>query len=521
MKKTLPISATLLTKNSERYLAQILDSLQYLDEILLLDNSSNDSTLAIAQRYPNCRIEKQPEFLGFGKMKNLAASYARNDWIFNIDSDEIPDTALQEALKQIDLSNTQQIFSISRLNHYRGRAIKACTWYPDILPRIYHRQHTHFSDSAVHERLLLAANSTTTLLTGQLLHYSFTGITDLINKTQFYTDLFATERQYQQRATIWTAIRHSLFAWIKNYLLKRGFLYGRDGFVIANNNALNSYLKYIKLAETNQRLGISLIITNHNRPKALMRSLESALQQNLLPQEILITDINPNKETQALIQTFAAKSAIPIHYLWHENQKNYLSHIRNHAIAIAQNDYIVMIDDNLILHPNFLRDHQYAAQKGIFIQGSHVLLNQALSETLLTQKIQSPFKRPFYAKGIQKRHAAISCSWLLQLTLNFKNQNLNHTTTCNIGFFRSDALAVNGFNHQFLNATDEVENEFIARLYHHGVKRSYLHFGAIAYQLYTPQSKPVALPQNNVILTETLEQRKTWCQHGINEYLIS
>ena len=497
MSKKIPISATILCKNSEKYLPQVLDSLRDFDEVLLLDNGSTDNSLTIAAGYPNCRIE-QHEFLGFGAMKNLAAQLARNDWIFSIDSDEIPDTELLNAISALDLDNPKQVFCLERL---------------------YHRRHTGFSDNYVHERLLIQSDSQIQSLPGLLLHYSSAGVKDLLDKSQFYTDLFAKDRQYRQRTGAWQALTHGLFAWIKNYLFKRGFLYGRDGFVIANNNAFNSYLKYIKLAEANQALPISLVITTYNRPDALSRVLESALQQSLPPQEILIADDGSDAQTAAAIQAFTTRTAIPIRHIWQENQGFHAAQSRNRAIAAAHSDYIVIIDGDLILHPHFLQDHQYAAKKGLLIQGSRVLLNPTLSQKILNTPIQAPFSLPFYAQGILKRHSALRFPSLMRASLKQQNQLLKNIKSCNMRFFRADALSVNGFNNDFVGWGRE-DSEFVARLYHQGIKRANLRFGGIAYHLWHPEADRAGLAQNDALLAATLSEKKTWCENGINAFLL-
>lgn len=133
----------MLVKNSARYLPQVLDALHIFDEVLLLDNGSTDDTLAIAARYPNVSIHHH-EFIGFGAMKNLAASLAKHDWIFSIDNDEILTPELQHSLQTADLSRPQYIYTLSRLNHYRGRLIQACGWYRYFAALISSRTHTIF-----------------------------------------------------------------------------------------------------------------------------------------------------------------------------------------------------------------------------------------------------------------------------------------------------------------------------------------------------------------------------------------
>lgn len=248
----LPVTATLLTKNSERYLPQVLDALADFDEVLLLDNGSTDQTLVIAARYANVSVREHP-FTGFGEMKNLAADYARNGWIFNIDSDEILSDELRQSLRQINWDDTATVYTVSRLNHYRGRPIRGCGWYPDILPRLYHRSHTRFSDRNVHERIEIPSGSRVQALSGSLLHYTYENAAHMIAKMQHYTDLYAVAHRGRKKAGVAQAVLHGVAAFIKSYIFKQGFRYGADGWVICTANAIGSYYKYIKLKEANEK----------------------------------------------------------------------------------------------------------------------------------------------------------------------------------------------------------------------------------------------------------------------------
>ncbi|TNH13440.1 glycosyltransferase family 2 protein, partial [Testudinibacter sp. TR-2022] len=236
MTKKLPITVTMLVKNSEKYLSQVLTALTDFDEVLLLDNGSTDSTLTIAQRFDNVVVYHSP-FIGFGPLKNLAAQQAKHDWIINIDSDEIFPEALIEELKTLDLTEANKAYAILRLNHYRGNVIKTCGWYPDYVKRLYNRTLVAFNDKQVHESLAIPQNVELVKLKQHFLHYSFDGASALINKMQHYTTLFAEQNKFKKRASVFSAITHGISAFIKNYLLKKGFLDGQDGFVIACANA--------------------------------------------------------------------------------------------------------------------------------------------------------------------------------------------------------------------------------------------------------------------------------------------
>ena len=173
----IPVSITMLVKNAERHLEACLAALAVFDEIIVLDNGSTDRTLDIARRFPNVAVHHH-DFIGFGPMKNLAAGLARNDWVLNIDSDEILPPEQVEAIRALDWSDSSKIYALPRLNHYRGRPIKSCGWYPDWVKRLYQRQTVRFNDNQVHESLIEPADSSVVRLPEKhpLLHYSFGGV---------------------------------------------------------------------------------------------------------------------------------------------------------------------------------------------------------------------------------------------------------------------------------------------------------------------------------------------------------
>lgn len=173
------ISVTIIAKNASKYLVEVLDCLKAFDEVIFLDNLSDDDTLQIAKSYDNVKIFQTP-FIGFGKMKNLAISYAKNDWIFSIDSDEVIERELLDEILNLNLESTTNIYSISRKNLYKDKWIKGCDWYPDYVNRIFNKNHTRFNDNEVHESLILKEDSKIIKLKGMMRHYSYDSISQLI-----------------------------------------------------------------------------------------------------------------------------------------------------------------------------------------------------------------------------------------------------------------------------------------------------------------------------------------------------
>ncbi|EGY52566.1 glycosyltransferase family 2 protein [Neisseria shayeganii] len=521
MSASLPISVTMPVKNAEKYLAQSLSALAGFDEIIVLDNGSTDRTPDIAASFPNVRLYHSP-FIGFGPLKNRAAELARHDWILNIDSDEIVTPELMAEIRSLPLDRPHTVFTLPRLNHYRGRPITTCGWSPDPVRRLYHKAAVRFNNRRVHESLELPEQAEIRHLPSPLLHYSFDGAADLIDKMQRYTSLFAEQQQFRKRTSVAAAVGHGLAAFIKSYVFKRGFLSGGDGWVISAANAMGAYYKYVKLNEANQRLGVSLIITTYNRPDALEAVLQSVKAQKRLPDEVLVADDGSGEATAELIRRQQTDFPVPLHHIWQPDDGFRLAESRNRALAAARGDYIVMIDGDMVLHPQFIADHVRAARKGLFVQGSRVVLTEGKTAELLADPSAYRVLK-WYEKGLEKRWekrlSACRLPWLSAAVLKKEKTGWFHGIRgCNMGFFRSDALAVNGFNNDFVGWGRE-DSEFVARLFNRGGKRANLKFAAVAYHLYHPEAPRAALPENDKLLEQAVAGRLTRCERGVNVFL--
>lgn len=245
-----PISVTILTKNSSKYLQEVFEALRAFNEVLIYDNGSTDATLTIARTFPNVTIH-EGLFTGFGPTHNVASSLAKNDWILSIDSDEIATPELLEEINQLPL-DPKKIYSIPRKNYYNGKWILWCGWYPDRQIKLYNKKHTRFSEAQVHEAVSTKGMEVV-LLKEAVIHYPYANSADFLKKMQLYSDLFASQYQGKRRSSTGRAIAHGIFTFFKSYILKRGFLGGSEGFEISVYNANTAFYKYLKLAEANQK----------------------------------------------------------------------------------------------------------------------------------------------------------------------------------------------------------------------------------------------------------------------------
>ena len=306
---TSKISVVILVKNAERTIKECLEALRDFNEIILLDNLSDDQTLEIAKKFANVRIY-QSDFIGFGALKNLAISYAKNNWILSIDSDEILEKELLDEIKTIKLQE-KTFYSFSRKNYYNNRWIKGCGWYPDYVKRLFNKTEISFDDALVHEGLRIPRGFCENRLKGSIRHYSFENITQLLGKMQHYSSLWAQQNSHRNSSPFIATLK-GFWTFIRNYLFKRGFLYGYQGFVISICNALGAFFKYMKLYENSLiPPSVSLIITTYNQKERLALVLDSVLKQKLMPKEILIADDGSGEDTREMILKYKDKFPPP------------------------------------------------------------------------------------------------------------------------------------------------------------------------------------------------------------------
>jgi glycosyltransferase involved in cell wall biosynthesis len=258
-------------------------------------------------------------------------------------------------------------------------------------------------------------------------------------------------------------------------------------------------------------LNISLIITTFNWKEALELSVLSVWKQTHLPDEIIIADDGSDSDTRQLIESLQQISPMPIVHSWQQNKGFRASRSRNKALSIAQGDYIILIDGDIIIEKNFIADHLEAARIDSFIQGSRVLLNAASTQKGLDKKELWPC---FTDPGVENRKNCIR-SKLLSKLFSFSSKRLSGIKTCNFAFWREHAEIVNGFNEDFIGWGRE-DSEFTARLLHSGIKRQNLKFKAVAYHLYHKTNSRNHLEANDKILENTLQNRLVWCENGLN-----
>ena len=242
------ISTVIIAKNAQITIRATLESLNFFSEVILYLNDTTDTTEIIANEFPNVRVI-HGDFIGFGPTKNKAASYSSNDWILSLDADEVLSDNFISNLQKIKTSD-DKVYSILRSNYYKEREIKHC-WGKDIIVRLYNKNKTSFNDNKVHEFIIDEGHKLEEL-DGIVKHYPYQTITDFIVKLDRYSTIFANEKVGMKSSSPLKAISNAIFSFFKTYFLKRGFLDGSAGLIIAFSHMATNFYKYMKLYELNK-----------------------------------------------------------------------------------------------------------------------------------------------------------------------------------------------------------------------------------------------------------------------------
>jgi glycosyltransferase involved in cell wall biosynthesis len=240
------LSVIVIAKDEARVIARCLESVAWADEIIVLDGASADDTVKIARKL-DAKVVTTAEWPGFGPQKNRVLDLATGDWVLSLDADEWISPELRAAIERtVAAPGNNAAFEIPRLSSYCGRFMRHSGWWPDYVARLFRRGAARFSDDLVHERLIV--NGATGRLRESLLHEAIVDLDDALLKMSAYSTAGAAMQFERGRtASLAGAVWHGAWTFFRTYVLRAGFLDGREGFMLAVSNAEGAYYRYLKL----------------------------------------------------------------------------------------------------------------------------------------------------------------------------------------------------------------------------------------------------------------------------------
>lgn len=259
----------------------------------------------------------------------------------------------------------------------------------------------------------------------------------------------------------------------------------------------------------------SLIVTTFNWPEALGRVLDSIAAQSHLPDEVIVADDGSGPATRSLLENRARYFPVPLRHVWQEDLGFRAARIRNLAIAAAHGDYLLLIDGDMVLHPEFVADHLRFATPGCFVQGSRVLTDPRVRDDILTDPGRLP--TPWQA-GIRRRRNALRLPALARRLFARRPRPPRAIKTCNQGWWREDLLRVNGFDER-MQGWGREDMELAWRAHHAGIVCRHLRFAALAWHLHHPERHVDGASANDRFLADTRRTGATRCTLGVDAHL--
>ncbi len=237
------LSAIIIAQNEAGNIGACLDALSFCDERIVVDGGSTDATAQIAQAR-GARVLSHP-FEGFGAQKGFALSLATGDWVLSIDADERVSPALAREIADAIARGGADAYDLPRRSSFCGRVMDHSGWSPDHVLRLFRRDKAYFSSDLVHERVV--CSGAVSRLQEPLMHDPVLRLEDALSRMDRYSTAGAEQMLAAgKRVSFMSGISHGLWTFIRTYILRAGFLDGREGFLLAVANAEGTYYRYMK-----------------------------------------------------------------------------------------------------------------------------------------------------------------------------------------------------------------------------------------------------------------------------------
>jgi glycosyltransferase involved in cell wall biosynthesis len=239
------LGALVLTYNEEDNITDCLASLEWVDEIVVVDSYSEDETCQLAGEFTDNVYQR--EFDDFASQRNFGLDKLTADWVLVVDADERITAKLREEIEATLTDPQAEGYRIPRKNYFLGRWIKYCGWYPDYTLRLFKVEENRYQ-GLVHEGLDLAGE--VKQLNNPLTHYTYSNLAQYLDKINHYTTLDSQEKYEagKKKGPLYILLR-PVVEFIKKYILKRGFLLWMPGLILSILSAYYQFLKYAKLWE--------------------------------------------------------------------------------------------------------------------------------------------------------------------------------------------------------------------------------------------------------------------------------
>ncbi len=259
---------------------------------------------------------------------------------------------------------------------------------------------------------------------------------------------------------------------------------------------------------------VSLIITTYNWPEGLKVTLESVLRQSRVPDEVIVADDGSNSRTAEMVWKVLKPSRLTWRHAWHPDEGIRQARIKNLGVRYSTGGYLIFIDHDVVLHPQFLEDHLSNARKGFFLQGKRCFLPAEYTQKLLSQgmgDIPTP-----YMKGLENRKNAFRIPWLGKV-VSMPRKFQKTLRGCNLSMHREDFMRVDGYDETFDQLWGREDSDICYRMFHSGMRVKNLWFSAMQYHLDHKVTKRTGEDRLDLELRKIIQEKRKRAVKGFSQ----
>jgi glycosyltransferase involved in cell wall biosynthesis len=258
---------------------------------------------------------------------------------------------------------------------------------------------------------------------------------------------------------------------------------------------------------------ISLVISTFNQPPALAKVLKGVQGQTRPPDEILISDDGSDVATRHLVDDFRANSPVPVKHVWQPHDGFRKTVILNQTVLAAAGDYLISTDGDCVPHPRFVADHAALAEGGFWVQGRRCFVREEFVSEFEADKI------PAWGAMLSGKITGLTKGIRWPIPIIRRDTKQRGIIGCNMGFWREDLIAVNGFDEDYAGWGVGEDSDIGTRLYHLGRRRKFVYGRAITFHLNHPRLPRGHHAASLARLAETIATKKVRCEHGLDQHV--
>lgn len=258
---------------------------------------------------------------------------------------------------------------------------------------------------------------------------------------------------------------------------------------------------------------LTFIISTYEQPESLDKVLNGVSLQTRPPDELFVTDDGSGPSTRAVVERWRDRLPCPVHHLWHPHEGFRKIILLNKAVAQTGSDYLVFTDGDCVPHARYLEDHERLAEAGFWVQGRRCYVLERFVPRFELGRT------PIWWWMVTGRIGGVGKGLRIPWPIVYRNREQRGIIGCNMAFWRSDVLAVNGFDESMLGRGIGPDSDLGTRVYNLGRQRKFVYGRAIVYHLDHPVAPRENLPQKQARLQELIRSGATRCERGVSQYL--